>query len=119
MVAQKEQRFPQRLRSLVSYHTFSPKGLDRLSFTARIEGAYSDHAASASKKEGLAFPVSPTSQAATDVRSVPSVRLPRWGPTCRPSRDAQFACRTESGRNDARGGETGTFYVVTMFVTDR
>ncbi len=59
MVAQKEQRFPQRFRSLVSHHTYSPKQVDRLSFTARSEEAYSDHAASASKKDGLAFPVSP------------------------------------------------------------
>jgi len=48
------------------------------------------------------FPSPLTSQAATDVRSVPSTRLPRWGPTCRPSRDAQLACLTEAGRKDAR-----------------
>ncbi len=48
------------------------------------------------------FPSPLTSQAATDVRSVPSARLPRWGPTCRPSRGAQLACRTEAGRKDAR-----------------
>ena len=37
-------------------HTFSPKGVAGLSFTARIEGAPSDCAASASKKVGLAAP---------------------------------------------------------------
>ena len=38
------------------HHNFSPKGVARLSFTARIEGAHSDRAASASKKDGLAAP---------------------------------------------------------------
>jgi hypothetical protein len=37
----------------------SPRGVARLSFTARIEGAHSDRAASASKKDGLAAPLPP------------------------------------------------------------
>ena len=39
-------------------------GTARLSFTARIEGAHSDRAASASKKDGLAAPPSHPSEAA-------------------------------------------------------
>ena len=35
------------------------RGAARLSFTARIEGAHSDRAASASKKDGLAVPLPP------------------------------------------------------------
>jgi len=38
---------------------FSLRGAARLSFTARIEGAHSDRAASASKKDGLAVPLAP------------------------------------------------------------
>src|SRR6266850_7242857 len=38
---------------------FALKGAARLSFTARIEGAHSDRAASASKKDGLAVPLPP------------------------------------------------------------
>ena len=37
---------------------FALRGAARLSFTARIEGAHSDCAASASKKDGLAAPLS-------------------------------------------------------------
>ena len=36
-----------------------PREAARLSFTARIEGAHSDRAASASKKDGLAVPLPP------------------------------------------------------------
>ena len=36
------------------------RGTARLSFTARIEGAHSDRAASASKKDGLAAPLPPS-----------------------------------------------------------
>ena len=39
--------------------TTSLQGVARLSFTARIEGAHSDRAASASKKDGLAVPLPP------------------------------------------------------------
>ncbi len=38
---------------------FALRGAARLSFTARIEGAHSDRAASASKKDGLATSHSP------------------------------------------------------------
>jgi hypothetical protein len=38
---------------------FALRGAVRLSFTARIEGAHSDRAASASKKDGLAAPLPP------------------------------------------------------------
>ena len=38
---------------------FALRGTARLSFTARIEGAHSDRAASASKKDGLAAPLLP------------------------------------------------------------
>jgi len=38
------------------YLTFSPKGIARLSFTARIERAQFYRARSASKKDGLAAP---------------------------------------------------------------
>src|SRR4249920_3872761 len=38
---------------------FALRGATRLSFTARIEGAHSDRAASASKKDGLAVPLPP------------------------------------------------------------
>ena len=38
---------------------FALGGVARLSFTARIEGAHSDRAASASKKDGLAAPLPP------------------------------------------------------------
>ncbi len=41
-----------------SFFPTSPsRGAARLSFTARIEGAHSDRAASASKKDGLAAPL--------------------------------------------------------------
>src|SRR5687767_1651396 len=36
-----------------------PRGAARLSFTARIEGAHADRAASASKKDGRAAPLPP------------------------------------------------------------
>jgi len=78
--------------------TDEPERVARAQKTIRLHPLLS----SASKKDGLAFPSPLTSQAATDVRSVPSARLPRWGPTCRLSRDAQLACRTEAGRKDAR-----------------
>ena len=38
------------------HHTFSPKGVAGLSFTARIGRAHSDRARSASKKDGPAAP---------------------------------------------------------------
>lgn len=41
------------------YSKFFLRGAVRLSFTARIEGAHSDRAASASKKDGLAVPLPP------------------------------------------------------------
>ena len=54
-------RRPQRPSQLS--HTLPPslfkRGAARLSFTARIEGAHSDCAASASKKDGLAVPLTP------------------------------------------------------------
>ena len=38
---------------------FALREADRLSFNARIEGAHSDRAASASKKDGLSVPLPP------------------------------------------------------------
>jgi hypothetical protein len=40
-----------------NFPLFAVWGAVRLSFTARIEGAHSDRAASASKKDGLAVPL--------------------------------------------------------------
>jgi hypothetical protein len=40
----------------LKYHTFPPKGVAGLSFTARIGRAHSNRARSASKKGGLAAP---------------------------------------------------------------
>ena len=40
----------------LQHHTFSPKGVAGLSFTARIGRAHSDRARSASKKDGPAAP---------------------------------------------------------------
>jgi hypothetical protein len=45
----------------IDFPHFALRGAARLSFTARIEGAHSDRAASASKKDGLAVPLSPFS----------------------------------------------------------
>jgi hypothetical protein len=43
----------------IDFPHFALRGAARLSFTARIEGAHSDRAASASKKDGLAIPAYP------------------------------------------------------------
>ena len=43
----------------IDFPHFALRGAARLSFTARIEGAHSDRAASASKKVGLAVPRPP------------------------------------------------------------
>jgi len=45
----------------IDFPHFALRGAARLSFTARIEGAHSDRAASASKKDGLAVPLPPFS----------------------------------------------------------
>ena len=47
------------------YHTFAPKGVTRLSFTARVGRAHSDRARSASKKDGLVAPYSHPSKLAS------------------------------------------------------
>jgi hypothetical protein len=46
-------------RGSSDFPDFALRGAARLSFTARIEGAHSDRAASASKKDGLAVPLPP------------------------------------------------------------
>mgnify|MGYP001566954501 CR=1 FL=1 len=57
---------------------YALRGAARLSFTARIEGAHSDRAASASKKDSLAAPLS------LQARSFPL-------PTAAPERDTERA----------------------------
>jgi hypothetical protein len=84
-----------------------------LSFTARIEGAHSDRAASASKKDGLAAPLPPFRDRALHEHRrssslpshlLPSVRVPqeRRGLESTPAQDGE--CETEIDRGEASRG---------------